>query len=429
MFRKLASPFLLVVLCPPLTGLVWFTSTKLDGSVMKLGELMISNGIISTIYQACRPVFFGSVAAWTIIAIFAGIELALMRLVPGPRWEGPTTPAGYVPVYKANGVASFGITIVIFVVCSFGFGFFPATIIYDHFGEILGALNVSSIALCALLYLKGLYLPSGPDHGSNGNPILDFYWGTELYPLILGWNVKQFITCRFGMMSWSLILLSFMAKQYEKYGLLSDSMIVAVTLQLVYVAKFFWWETGYLRSLDIMHDRAGFYICWGCMVWLPAIYTSSTLYLVDHANHLGTSISTVIIAVGLAAILITYLADAQRKEVRMSGGKSKVWGRSPALISARYIGTNGERKTNLLLASGWWGISRHFHYVPEVLGSLCWTVPALFDHVLPYFYVIFLTVLLIDRAARDDRRCAAKYGADWRVYCLKVPYKVIPGII
>ena len=51
--------------------------------------------------------------------------------------------------------------------------------------------------------------------------------------------------------------------------------------QLVYIAKFYWWETGYLRSLDIMHDRAGFYICWGCLVWVPSVYTSASL--TDHA--------------------------------------------------------------------------------------------------------------------------------------------------
>lgn len=29
------------------------------------------------------------------------------------------------------------------------------------------------------------------------------------------------------------------------------------------------WETGYLSTIDIMHDRAGYYICWGCLVWVP----------------------------------------------------------------------------------------------------------------------------------------------------------------
>ncbi|MFS7992065.1 putative 7-dehydrocholesterol reductase [Helianthus anomalus] len=51
-----------------------------------------------------------------------------------------------------------------------------------------------------------------------------------------------------------------------------------------------------------------------------------------------------------------------------------------------------------------WGLSRHFHYVPEIMAAFFWTVPALFDNFLPYFYVVFLTILLFDRAKRDDGR-------------------------
>ena len=36
-------------------------------------------------------------------------------------------------------------------------------------------------------------------------------------------------------------------------------MLVSVLVQTVYIAKFFWWETGYFCSMDIQHDRAGTY--------------------------------------------------------------------------------------------------------------------------------------------------------------------------
>lgn len=39
------------------------------------------------------------------------------------------------------------------------------------------------------------------------------------------------------------------------------------------------WETGYWGTMDIMHDRAGYYICWGCLVWVPSVYTSPALFL------------------------------------------------------------------------------------------------------------------------------------------------------
>ncbi|RYY71411.1 hypothetical protein EON63_21735 [archaeon] len=71
---------------------------------------------------------------------------------------------------------------------------------------------------------------------------------------------------------------------------------------------------------------------------------------------------------------------------------------------AYYLTKDGERRSNLLLASGWWGLARHFHYVPEILASFFWCLPALFHHPLPYFYPVYLTILLLDRAYRDDKR-------------------------
>jgi 7-dehydrocholesterol reductase len=371
---------------------------------------------------------FGTRAAWTILAVFAAVQLLFMRVLPGKRFEGPVTPAGNIPVYKANGVAAFTATMALYCTVTFGLHLFRAAAIYDHFGEILGALNMSAMVFCLGLYLKGRVAPSSSDHGLSGNPIFDYYWGTELYPRVLGWDVKMFTNCRFGMMGWPLLLVSFAAKQHELYGL-SDSMMVAVGIQLVYIAKFFWWETGYLRSLDIMHDRAGFYICWGCLVWVPSVYTSSTLYLVHHPNHLGAPIALAIFVLGVLAVFINYFADEQRQRVRATNGQTTVWGKKPEIIVGHYVTERGEAKESLLLASGFWGLARHFHYVPEISAAFFWSLPALFSNVLPYFYVVFLTVLLSDRAMRDDNRCAAKYGKDWEAYRKKVPYKILPGIV
>jgi 7-dehydrocholesterol reductase len=421
-------PAALIAVCPPTVILVWYTHTALGGSLAALGRLFARDGVAPTLLAIWRPVFFGSPTAWAILGLFAATELVLMRLLPGKTFHGPVTPKGNVPVYKANGVAAFAVTLSLFVGGSWGLHLFRAAVLYDHFGEIVGALNCFSLGFCLLLYLKGRFAPSTSDAGLSGNPVFDYYWGTELYPTVLGWNVKLFTNCRFGMMGWPLLLLSFAAKQHELYGL-SDSMAVAVALQLVYIGKFFWWETGYLRSLDIMHDRAGFYICWGCLVWVPAIYTSSTLYLVQQPHHLGALAALAIFAAGCASIFVNYWADAQRQRVRATGGQCTVWGKPPVLIVAHYTTERGEAKENLLLGSGFWGLARHFHYVPEVLGAFFWTLPALFHHLLPWFYVLFLSVLLTDRAFRDDNRCAAKYGADWDLYRQKVPYKIIPGLL
>ncbi len=422
---KKSMAVFLIALCPPSAMLMWYTMTALHGSVLEMGRLMAAEGPFTVLWNIWGPVFFGTPAAWVIIGIFAGTQLLFMRVMPGKEFRGPVTPKGNVPAYRANGVPSFAATMSLFVLCSFVLDLFPPAILYDRFGELLGAMNFFSLVFCLFLYFKGRFFPSSDDSGVTGNFIFDYYWGTELYPRVLGWDVKMFTNCRFGMMAWPLIIVSFAAAQHRTCGL-SDSMAAAVAVQLVYIAKFFWWETGYLASMDIMHDRAGFYICWGCLVWVPAVYTSQTLYLVNHPYRLGGLIADAIFILGVFAVTVNYLADRQRQRVRASGGDVSVWGKKPRLIEAEYVTDAGDRKTSLLLASGWWGLSRHFHYIPEIAAAFFWTLPVLFADLLPWFYVIFLTILLTHRSVRDDRRCALKYGKYWDEYRRIVPNRIIP---
>ncbi|WP_419420796.1 7-dehydrocholesterol reductase [Legionella sp. D16C41] len=426
--RNTIGPLFLIICCTPFVMMMWYTNTVLNGSLNELWQLIWQHGLFKTIYQIWQPVFWGSTTAWLIIVTFIIFEVILIKVLPGKRFCGPVTPKGNVPIYKANGILAFLTTVLVFCLCSFYWQLFSATIIFDNLGAILGALNILSLMTCVFLYLKGRYKPSSTDAGTTGNFIFDYYWGTELYPILGGINLKMFINCRFGMMSWGLILLSYAAKQHQLVGL-SNSMLIAVALQFIYITKFFIWETGYLASLDIMHDRAGYYICWGCMVWVPGIYTSPTMYLVYHPNQLNIWLAVVIFILGTLSIITNYLADRQRQLVRKTEGNCKIWGRKPKVTKASYYTTTGERKESILLHSGFWGITRHFHYLPEIAGAFFWSVPALFTHFSPYFYVSFLTLLLVDRAFRDDIRCLNKYGKYWHEYCEHVPYKLIPYVI
>jgi 7-dehydrocholesterol reductase len=138
-----------------------------------------------------------------------------------------------------------------------------------------------------------------------------------------------------------------------------------------------------------------------------------------------------IAALGTICVMINYESDWQRYVFRQSGGvRYSFWhpSKKPNQIVATYTTATGKTQTSLLLVDGWWKLSRHFHYLPEILASFFWTVSA-GSELLPYFYVMYLTVLLVDRAWRDDDRCRKKYGKDWSTYCAMVQYKIIPGII
>ena len=216
-------------------------------------------------------------------------------------------------------------------------------------------------------------------------------------------------------------------KSYELHGFV-DSMWVSCFLQMVYFTKFFWWEAGYMRTIDIMVDRAGYYICWGCLVYITGFYTSVSLYLVNKPVHLGLPLSAVILILGVLSIAINFLADKQKQDIRASNGKCLIWGKPARIIRAKYVLESGEKRESILLASGWWGVARHFHYVPELLLAFFWTVPAGFENLMPYSYVIFLFFLLTHRTFRDDEKCGAKYTTFWETYCNHVPFKMIPGI-
>ncbi|WJX48599.1 7-dehydrocholesterol reductase [Trifolium repens] len=417
-----ASMISLLTLCPPFVILLWYTMTAADGSVLNTFYYLRDNGGFVNLWP--KP----TLLACKIIAVYGAFEAALQLLLPGKTVYGPISPAGNRPVYKANGVAAYLVTLLTYVAL-WWFGIFNPTIVYDHLGEIYSTLIFGSFIFCIFLYIKGHLAPSSTDSGSSGNIIIDFYWGMELYPRIGKYfDIKVFTNCRFGMMSWAVLALTYCIKQYEENGKVADSMLVNTILMLVYVTKFFWWEAGYWNTMDIAHDRAGFYICWGCLVWVPSIYTSPGMYLVNHPVNLGTQLALFILLAGILCIYINYDCDRQRQEFRRTNGKGLVWGKAPSKIEASYTTTSGETKRSLLLTSGWWGLARHFHYVPEILAAFFWTVPALFNHFLPYFYVIFLTILLFDRAKRDDDRCRTKYGKYWKLYCDRVPYRIIPGI-
>lgn len=248
-----------------------------------------------------------------------------MRFVPGKEFRATKTAMGNIPIYTANGVQCYLISIFALVISTYQGWLVPGAI-YDLMGNLLASMNVFALAFCLGLTLKGYYLPSTSDNGANGSLILDYYWGTELYPRIFGWDVKVFTNCRFGMMFWALGIICFAHKQYLDTGAVSTTMVSSVALQLIYITKFYIWETGYFCSMDIQHDRAGYYLCWGCMVFLPCIYTSHTYYLVKHPTDMNAFATGLLFVLGVYSIWANYDADRQRQHFRASGGKCLIWG-------------------------------------------------------------------------------------------------------
>lgn len=237
LFGNRALGSLLLMLVTPIFVLsLWYTCAEHGGSLSSVGNEIVTKGPMYFLSNVWPTPF--DPYAMKIIAYYMAFELFLMRFVPGKVFKATPTSSGHIPVYNANGVQCYLITIA----AVFGLAYFdimkPGDV-YDNMGKLLSSMNLFAIAFCIMLTIKGLHFPSTKDSGTNGNFIVDFFWGTELYPRIFGWDVKQFTNCRFGMMFWQVGLICYAFKQYDDLnGIVSSSMIVSVLLQSVYIAKF-----------------------------------------------------------------------------------------------------------------------------------------------------------------------------------------------
>lgn len=510
-------PAALVLFAPPTTLLLAFITASSPSTMSHFAARCSTEGlsIVGTMIDAVMP----TKEACAILLVFNLLAL-IFYAWPGPTAYGPVTANGVRPAYTDNGIAHCVLSTVAFLAGSeLGFGCWRLSIFFTHFAPLVGALNVFGLLFCAFLYVKGMRFPSGPDSGTSGRGMLfDYYWGCELYPRIWGVDVKKMVNCRFSMTFWQLAGISFTAASYEAHGTLDPGLVLCALSQYLYLAKFYVWEIGYMRSIDIIVDRAGFYETWGCLCWVPAVYarpprpplsprvcecsppavytlrTCSPRHLLwphvypPHLPRLvprgrytlhtrcavltpsglawppAIAIFTVglrlshsartchcvcvcvcacalfspcvcLAQVGLVGVLLNFWADDQRQRFREKKGECTVWGKQPVFIEAEYESFNAdkgviEKHHSLLLASGWWGAARHCQYLFELIAAYSWALLAgLGTHgALPLFYPIFLTILLIHRAHRDEQKCLAKYGKFYERYMELVPYKIVPFV-
>jgi len=426
-------PILLMLSTPTFTFLVTFLTNEAEAGLSELPVLM-KEGIGALVLRILRCTL-PSMGAVVMLFLFNYLAL-LLYWWPGPTKYGPLSENGVQPDYADNGVAHCFLFSATFLAGSqLGLGWYKLSVLYDLFPSTIGTLNLFGLCFCLFLYVKGLYAPSGPDSGSLGHGFtFDYYWGTDLYPRLRGVDVKKFVNCRFSMTYWQLAGISFAAASYERHGVVDVGLWLCALSQYLYLVKFYVWEIGYMRSIDIIIDRAGFYETWGCLVWVPSVYTLHTRCAVAQTSYLSAPSAVLIFLVGILGVGLNFWADNQRQVFRETKGKSKVWGREPVYIEATYKARNAktgklEEHHSLLLASGWWGMARHLQYTFELMAAWSWgLLGGGTQSVLPLFYPAFLTVLLIHRAKRDEIKCLDKYGEYYQRYMQMVPYKIVPYI-
>jgi steroid 5-alpha reductase family enzyme len=161
-------------------------------------------------------------------------------------------------------------------------------------------------------------------------------------------------------------------------------------------------------------------LAFGDLVWVPMTYSLQAFWLIDHMHDLPLWAAALILATNLLGQAIFRAVNNQKHTFRGDPDGARIWGRPVEYLQTRH--------GNKLLLSGFWGWSRHFNYVGDLLMAASWSLPCGFSTPLPWFYPIYFTILLIHRERRDHALCAEKYGADWDAYCARVPWRILPYV-
>ncbi|XP_026767871.3 delta(14)-sterol reductase TM7SF2 isoform X1 [Pangasianodon hypophthalmus] len=353
-----------------------------------------------------------------IIAVWISAHILLYMLPVGKVSEGLVLRDGSRLKYPINGFHALCVMTVLVCVCvCVGV---PLALLY----ELMVPLAVCAVGVAFLLSLY-LYARSfwAPAHalalgGNTGHAVYDFFMGRELNPRIGSFDLKYFCELRPGLIGWVVLNTVMLLKEVELRGSPSVSMLLVNAFQLLYVSDALWNEEAVLSTMDIVHDGFGFMLAFGDLVWVPFTYGLQAAFLVSHPHTLTP----------FSALAIVLLNGIGYYVFRKSNSQKNQFRRDPTHASVRHLETIATATGKRLLVSGWWGFVRHPNYLGDLLMALAWSLPCGFSHILPYFYVLYFSVLLVHREARDERQCRAKYGAAWEAYCSRVPYRIIPYI-
>jgi len=344
-----------------------------------------------------------------------GLVLCLYLALPG-RWvvgyvRDPAT--GRPLRYRLNGLRVLFATVAAYAVACV-LGWLPWDFLYLHRWQMAaGACGLG------LLFTFAVVLPAPPVKSL----IADLYLGRLANPRSGGGrvDVKMFLYLA-GAVMLELNLLSFAAYHVEQHASdPSKGVILYGLLFSFFVVEYLWFEEVHLYTYDLMAERVGFKLGWGCLVFYPFFYPVGLWAVAGLPDpHTPTPLLALYALVFFAGWTLARGANLQKFQFKRNP-TAKAFG----LLDPRAISAQGLH----VLAGGFWGLARHINYLGEILMAsalaLCLGYPL---EIAPWLYPLYYVALLVPRQIDDDRRCAEKYGALWQEYCRRVPSRIVPGI-
>ncbi|CAI0469472.1 unnamed protein product [Linum tenue] len=348
-----------------------------------------------------------------VLGVYFGYLAIAGSILPGKVVSGVTLQDGSRLHYRCNGLLS-----LLLLVGLLGVGaqmeIVSATVISERGLELLSATFIFSVVVTMMLYVAGRL---SKDKGSSlrphvtGNLIEDWWFGIQLNPQFFSIDLKFFFV-RAGMMGWLFINLSVLAKSIQN-GTLNQSMILYQSFCILYILDYFFYEEYMTSTWDIIAERLGFMLVFGDLVWIPFTFSIQGWWLLRNNVELTTAAVIANCFVFLLGYMVFRGANKQKHDFKKDP-KAPIWGKAPRVIGGK------------LLASGYWGIARHCNYLGDLMLALSFSLPCGISSPVPYFYPIYLLILLIWRERRDEARCAEKYREVWAEYRRLVPWRILP---
>jgi len=342
--------------------------------------------------------------------LYAAI-FALHAALPARRVKGYVNgPDGQPLTYRLNGLLVFFVSIALWIgACRIGL--IAPEDFWLHRWELAGGA-------CALGLLFTLFVVLRAPRVQGWSFGKELYLGRAEQPQLLGGRVdaKMFLYL-LGATVLELNLLSFAAYHRTLHpGDASPGVTLYVALFSFFLAEYLFFERVHLYTYDFVAERVGFKLGWGCFVFYPYFYGVGLWTAAPLADPHWPSWAFALCAVMFFCGWVLARGANMQKYFFKREPQRKAFGvLAPVALGGR------------VLASGFWGLSRHINYLGELLMAAGLTLSL--GHPLewgPWLYPLYYLVLLLPRQRDDDKRCAAKYGPLWDEYCRRVPWRIVP---
>jgi len=354
------------------------------------------------------------VAAKMVLGFVAALWLGA-RFLPGLERKGYPQPDGTHKHYKLAGMTLYFMTHIALGVATFGFGV-SLTPVIRHFWSIFIVANVLAVSLSLFLFARGRRRAAPKYPHPPGNPLplwlQDLWFGAEQNPDLFGVDLKMFLYHP-SLIGVYLIIISFAYAQRDRYGVVLPQTWCLLAFWFFYLFTHYVKEEFMLSTWDILSENLGFMLVWGDLVYVPFLYSLPGWWLLGQTEPFSSWQWCGLSLFFFFALWIFREANWQKERFKQDRD-TEIWGRRAETVGGR------------LLVSGWWGVARKINYAGEIAVYVAFALTTGTRSFYPYLLPLSLTLLLVQRAARDDKKCGAKYGELWQTYCERVRFRIFP---